>query len=459
MSIPKMPFPQMVAERVSGMRGFAMRLSGNDHARAEDLMQDTIVNALANESSFILGTNIDSWLTTIMKNKSYSTYRKKREVEDPDGQHEAGLVAPTVESSEDGEAERIQKALELLPPEQREVLLLAANEGLKYSEIAQRMGIEEGTTKSRLNRARTRLSELLGSGKKMERTGVGYLRDSDGNLQIRNNDEKPGLRSFDVSSFNPVEPEGEVGCLPEMLWLRVSELRIDERYQRSVLGVGMTNIRHIAAHFRWNKFTAVCVARWEGTDYVVDGQHRTYAAALRGIEKVPCLVVRMSPAEAADAFAAINGRTTAIHALTVWGARVAAGDKEAVALDAACRAEGVQIKRYPVPLLKMRPGQTVALGVLQRGLKVHGETGLRLALRLLMTAHPGERGILSAPLLRTALGVVARFQEERPAQLVAAVRGINFTRTMLEQSPELTSVQRMDHAVASIVRQIRERMQ
>lgn len=105
-TLPKIAFPDLVAERVRGMRGFAMRLTGNDHARADDLMQDTIVNALANESTFVIGTNIDSWLTTIMKNKSYSTYRKKREVEDPEGLHEARLAAPVVESSDEGEAER-----------------------------------------------------------------------------------------------------------------------------------------------------------------------------------------------------------------------------------------------------------------------------------------------------------------------------------------------------------------
>lgn len=459
MTIPKVPFPELVAQRVKELRGYALRLAGGNHAHADDLQQETILRALAAQDRFVLGTNLSSWLVTIMRNLVYSGYRKKKEVEDPEGLHEAALAAPSAggEGERTESKERLRRALALLPEKQRDVVLLAAD-GVSTLDIADRLSLEEGTVKSRLNRGRVRLAELLGDGKKVETSKTGTVRNEHGHLQIRNNELEPGIRAFDVSQFSPVVPAGEPGSLPDLLWLRISDLRIDERYQRSVLGRGMTNIRHIATNFQWSKFTAVCVARWEGVDYVVDGQHRTYAAALRGLEKVPCLVMRMPLRDAADAFAAINGRTTAIHALNVWGAQVAAGDPEAAALDRACRAEGVLIKRYPVPLLKMRPGQTVALGALQRGMKDLGEAGLRLALRLLMTAHPEERGVLTGPLLRVALRLVARLQDERPADVIAAARGISFTAAMLEAPSELPGPRRVEHVVASLYRRIRERM-
>lgn len=456
MTIPKVPFPELVAQRVKELRGYALRLAGGNHAQADDLQQETILRALAAQEKFVVGTNITAWLTTIMRNLAFSGFRKKREVEDPDGVHEASLVA--LPTGEEGDSTKnLRKALELLPEEQREVVLLAAD-GVSTLDIAERLNIEEGTVKSRLNRGRVRLAELLGEGKKVETSKTGTVRNEHGHLQIRNNELRPGIRTFDVSQFSPVVPAGEPGSLPDLLWLRISDLRIDERYQRSVLGRGMTNIRHIATNFQWSKFTAVCVARWEGVDYVVDGQHRTYAAALRGLERVPCLVMRMPLRDAADAFAAINGRTTAIHALNVWGAQVAAGDPEAVALDRACRAEGVLIKRYPVPLLKMRPGQTVALGALQRGMKDLGEAGLRLALRLLMTAHPEERGVLTGSLLRVALRLVARLQEERPADVMRAAQGVSFTSALLEAPSDLPGPRRVEHVVAELYRRIRERL-
>jgi RNA polymerase sigma factor (sigma-70 family) len=457
MTIPKIPFPELVAQRVKELRGYALRLAGGNHAQADDLQQETILRALAAQEKFVVGTNITAWLLTIMKNLAFSGFRKKREVEDPEGVHEASLVAPSYSGEESGSTENLRKALALLPEEQREVVLLAAD-GVSTLGIADRLGVEEGTVKSRLNRGRVRLAELLGEGKKAETSKTGTVRNEHGHLQIRNNEFRPGIRSFDVSQFNPVVPATDPGPVPELLWLRISDLRIDERYQRSVLGKGMTNIRYIATNFQWSKFTAVCVARWEGIDYVVDGQHRTYGAALRGLERVPCLVMRAPPEVAADAFAAINGRTTAIHALNVWGARVAAGDPEAVALDKACRAEGVLIKRYPVPVLKMRPGQTVALGALQRGMKDLGEPGLRLALRLLMTAHPEERGVLTGSLLRVALRLVARLLEDHPADVMRAAQGISFTSALLEAPSDLPGPRRVEHVVASLYRRIRERL-
>lgn len=458
MTMPKVPFPELVAQRVKELRGYALRLTGGDHARADDLQQDTIVRALAAQDRFVVGTNITGWLTTIMKNQAYSGFRKKREVEDPEGVHAAGLSVAADDGQGSQEGERLRKALALLPENQRTVLLLATEDEMSYAEIAEKTGVDEGTVKSRINRARVHLSELLGDGRSVETALSGYVRSEGGHLQIRNNELRPGIRTFDVSQFSPVVPAGEPGSLPDLLWLRISDLRIDERYQRSVLGRGMTNIRHIATNFQWSKFTAVCVARWEGVDYVVDGQHRTYAATLRGLERVPCLVMRMPLRDAADAFAAINGRTTAIHALNVWGAQVAAGDPEAVALDRACRAEGVLIKRYPVPLLKMRPGQTVALGALQRGMKDLGEAGLRLALRLLMTAHPEERGVLTGSLLRVALRLVARLQEERPADVMRAAQGVSFTSALLEAPSDLPGPRRVEHVVAELYRRIREKL-
>jgi hypothetical protein len=101
-----------------------------------------------------------------------------------------------------------------------------------------------------------------------------------------------GLRGIDVASLTPVEAETVLGEKPRMAWIALASLRIDDRYQRNVLEVGLRNVYHIARHFDWRKFAPVIVAEIGDEFAVVDGQHRCYAAALRGIKDVPCLVIR-----------------------------------------------------------------------------------------------------------------------------------------------------------------------
>src|SRR5215218_10422309 len=77
---------------VPSLRAFAISLSGNVD-RADDLVQDTLMRALANIHRFEPGTNLNAWLFTILRNLFHSEYRKrKREVEDADGSYAATLT-------------------------------------------------------------------------------------------------------------------------------------------------------------------------------------------------------------------------------------------------------------------------------------------------------------------------------------------------------------------------------
>src|SRR3954468_2570865 len=79
---------------IPNLRAFAMSLTHNLDA-ADDLVQDTILRAWANLDRFAVGTNLNAWLFTILRNAFLSRYRKKRrEVEDPDGSYAARLWAP-----------------------------------------------------------------------------------------------------------------------------------------------------------------------------------------------------------------------------------------------------------------------------------------------------------------------------------------------------------------------------
>ncbi len=145
---------------VPSLRAFAISLSGNVD-RADDLVQETLLRALANIHSFQPGTNMPAWLFTILRNLFRSEYRKRRrEVEDADGVHASTLTAPEGQTSH-MEMEEMKKALDQLPSDQREALILVGASGFSYEEASQICGCAVGTIKSRVNRARMRLAELL----------------------------------------------------------------------------------------------------------------------------------------------------------------------------------------------------------------------------------------------------------------------------------------------------------
>ena len=145
---------------VPSLRAFAISLSGSVD-RADDLVQDTLMRALANIHRFEPGTNLNAWLFTILRNLFHSEYRKrKREVEDADGSYAARL-ATAPEQNARLDFDDLRLALAKLSPDQREAVLLIGAEGFSYEEAAQICGTAVGTIKSRVNRARRRLSELM----------------------------------------------------------------------------------------------------------------------------------------------------------------------------------------------------------------------------------------------------------------------------------------------------------
>jgi RNA polymerase sigma-70 factor, ECF subfamily len=140
------------------LRAFAMSLASNAD-RADDLVQDTLVRAVANIHRFEAGTNLSAWLFTILRNLFHSEYRKRRnEVED--GSYAARLCAPPEQCAR-LDFEDFRRALTHIAVDQREALLLVGAEGLSYEEAAQVCGVAVGTIKSRVNRARSRLAQML----------------------------------------------------------------------------------------------------------------------------------------------------------------------------------------------------------------------------------------------------------------------------------------------------------
>jgi RNA polymerase sigma-70 factor, ECF subfamily len=151
---------ETMLEAVPSLRAFAISLCGNVD-RADDLVQEALLRAWANIDSFQPGTNMSAWLFTILRNVFRSEYRKRRrEVEDADGSYAESLTSLPEQNSR-LEIVEFRNALKLLPSEQRESLILVGASGFSYEEAAQICGCAVGTIKSRVNRARSRLAEIL----------------------------------------------------------------------------------------------------------------------------------------------------------------------------------------------------------------------------------------------------------------------------------------------------------
>ena len=148
---------------IPSLRAFAISLCHNTDY-ADDLVQDTILRAWKNIDRFEAGTNLNAWLFTILRNGFHSQYRKrKREVEDPDGIYAQRLRAPP-EQNPKCDVQDMLKALATVPSNQREALLLIVTQGMSYDDAARVCGVAVGTIKSRVNRARVRLAQLLAVG-------------------------------------------------------------------------------------------------------------------------------------------------------------------------------------------------------------------------------------------------------------------------------------------------------
>ena len=121
---------------VPSLRAFGISLSGNVD-RADDLVQETLLRALANINSFEPGTNMSAWLFTILRNHFRSEYRKRRrEVEDGEGRY-AETLKSQPEQHGKVELREFREALAHLPADQREALILVGASGFSYEEAAQ----------------------------------------------------------------------------------------------------------------------------------------------------------------------------------------------------------------------------------------------------------------------------------------------------------------------------------
>jgi hypothetical protein len=197
------------------------------------------------------------------------------------------------------------------------------------------------------------------------------------------------------------------GAVPMLQWLPITDLVVDPGYQRPIVGQGRRNVIRIAQAFSWSCFSPVVVSPMEGGKFVIiDGQHRTTAAALVGFDSVPCQVVIAAREQQAVAFKAINGITVPISPMAFHAAAVVAREPWAIDVADVCIRAEVEILRYPLPVERQRPGQTMAIGAITRCLKRYGAETLITALQCITQTTNNKPGALTARVIRALCEVL-----------------------------------------------------
>jgi RNA polymerase sigma-70 factor (ECF subfamily) len=153
--------PELVA-LLPRLRRFAVALCSSP-TLADDLVQSACIRALANADGWTAGTRFDAWMFRILRNLWIDELRRNRTtgpMEDVDARSDLVGDSGEARAMDKLVLEDVRRAIEALPPEQREVLILVCVEDLSYREVAEILDVPVGTVMSRLARARKKLVDM-----------------------------------------------------------------------------------------------------------------------------------------------------------------------------------------------------------------------------------------------------------------------------------------------------------
>jgi RNA polymerase sigma-70 factor (ECF subfamily) len=148
---------------ISHTRAFARSLCNNP-SEAEDLAQDAVAKAWASRASYMMGTNLKAWVFMILRNQFYSDKRRSWRSTPLDPETAERTLVATTNPTANLELDELRRALAMLSDDQREALILIGAGGLSYEEVSEICGAAIGTIKSRVSRARDRLTLIFAEG-------------------------------------------------------------------------------------------------------------------------------------------------------------------------------------------------------------------------------------------------------------------------------------------------------
>jgi RNA polymerase sigma-70 factor (ECF subfamily) len=156
-------FLTLLEEQIPRLRRYAFALHRSNRSRADDLVQDTLLRAVAKQHLWQPGTNLPGWLHTLMHHQHVNDVRRSvaRDGRCYPLEEFQETLASASDTSASLELRDLERALAELPSERREIILLVSLEGMTYEAVAKLLGIAIGTVRSRLARGRAALRQAL----------------------------------------------------------------------------------------------------------------------------------------------------------------------------------------------------------------------------------------------------------------------------------------------------------
>lgn len=197
-------------------------------------------------------------------------------------------------------------------------------------------------------------------------------------------------RPIDITGQTPSQP-GDMPA-PMLDWLPIAKLVVDDRYQRPLTSASWSAIYKIAASFHWSRFSPVLVAPIEGGLYaIIDGQHRTHAAALCGFDQVPAMAVHMTTRQQASAFTWVNGQVVRINQHQVYRAALTACEDWALRCREAVEAAGCKLMTYNASNSLKKPREIYGVMTIKTAILADQDRAVTAALSALRQADVSGR--------------------------------------------------------------------
>lgn len=227
------------------------------------------------------------------------------------------------------------------------------------------------------------------------------------------------FRTIDISNMQPAELASQPS--PQMLWVEIAQLVIDDQNQRPLSKNNLSAIKRIASDFRWSRFSPVIDAPIEGGRYaIIDGQHRAHAAALCGIKSIPAMVALVAPEEQAQAFIDINTRQIRVSGHQVYRAALTADEEWAVECGKAVSAAGCELMTSNRSTADKRPGEVSFVALIRKTIEAGHGAAVTAGLTAVREFDPESVANFSDALLTPFLGAAAE-TGATASELVAAL--------------------------------------
>ncbi|MBN1851842.1 MAG: RNA polymerase sigma factor [Pirellulales bacterium] len=160
MALTESDFDTLVDEHAPALYRTAYRMLGDQH-EAEDVVQDTFRSAWKSRQRFEVGRGPRAWLAAILRRRVIDRWRRRDRIHVLDSEHPVDMAVDPDDPQANEYCDEVQRALNRLPRELRESLLLVVVGELTHQEAADLLQVPLGTVLSRVSRARSRLREYL----------------------------------------------------------------------------------------------------------------------------------------------------------------------------------------------------------------------------------------------------------------------------------------------------------